>query len=209
MNPPNPSLSADRRRTSRLHAPFVLLAGLLLAAASPAARGAPADNYRLRHGDVLEFTVFQEPDLRTQARIQADGTIYLPLVGSVQAEGRTLAGLQAGLTELYDRDFLVQPQITLQIAAYAPRSVQVIGQVNRPGTIPLPAEAPMRLLEAIGAAGGFTRRADAGKVSIRRLRDDGSQEIIEKDVGQLLSRPDANDIVLRDGDTVLVGERWI
>lgn len=163
----------------------------------------------MRHGDVIEFSVFQEPDLRTQARVQADGTINLPLIQGIRAEGVTIGELRTTLTQLYDRDFLVDPQISLQITSYASRSVQVIGQVNRPGTVPLPPEVPMRLLEAIGAAGGFTRRADAGKVTIRRLGEDGAQQIIEKDVGELLSRPDTNDIQLRDGDTILVGERWI
>ena len=174
------------------------------------AAGAPGtSNYRLRPGDVLEISIFQEPDLRTQARIQADGSVTLPLIESVPAARQTLPELRSRLADLYDKDFLVRPQISLQIISYAPRSVQVIGQVNHPGAVALPPESSMRLLEAIGFAGGFTRRADAARVTIRRTRSDGTQELIEKDVAELLSRPDTHDLELLDGDTILVGERWL
>lgn len=167
-----------------------------------------ASNYQVRHGDVLLVSVYQDPDLRTEVRVPADGDLQLALIGRVAAQDRTLAELHAALTAAYDR-FIVNPQVTVQVLQYGAAAVQVIGQVNRPGQVPLPPEKTLSLLEAIGAAGGFTNRANARKVSIRRRGAEGSARIIEIDVDALLSRPDQHDVRLEDGDTVTVGVRVI
>lgn len=175
--------------------------------ASAAEAPLPATNYLARPGDLLRFSVYLEPELDQQVRVEADGTVILPLVGTVAAAGRTMEKLREELTSRFDT-FLVDPQVTVQVVAFASRAVHVIGQVNRPGTIGMPGDTPLTLLDAISAAGGFTRRADVKKVSIRR-REEGGHRIIEKNVAELLSEPEANDVELYDGDTIVVGERWI
>jgi polysaccharide export outer membrane protein len=181
-------------------------AACLLAGQLPMAGAAPA-NYRIRHGDELTVLVHLEPDLDSQVRVQADGSIALPLAGVVSADGRTLDEVRSDVAARLRR-FLVDPQVSVQVTAYARRAVHVIGEVNRPGPIAIPDETPLSLLDALSAAGGFTRRADVRSVFIRRRAREGETRIIEKNVGELLSRPGAHDIDLDDGDTVFVGERW-
>lgn len=190
--------------------PFIPILAFAVAVVSGLNAAAPdeASNYHVRHGDVLLVSVYQDPDLRMEVRVPADGALQLPLIGRIAAQDRTLAELHAALTAAFDR-FIVDPQVTVQVLHYGAASVQVIGQVNRPGQIPLPPEKTLSLLEAIGAAGGFTNRANARKVSIRRRGAADSARIIEIDVDALLSRPDQHDMRLEDGDTVTVGVRVI
>jgi polysaccharide export outer membrane protein len=190
-----------------LAAAFLVLAPAFAGAAEGGA-AARDDSYQIRRGDVLAVSVYLEPELEKQVRVEADGTISLPLVGTVELAGRTVREMRVDLARRFDH-FIVDPQVTLQVVRFARRAVNVIGQVNRPGPVEMPDEDAFTLLEAISAAGGWTRRGEIKNVSIRRRDPQGEEAIIKKDVRELLSDPDANDIELRDGDTVVVGERFV
>ncbi|MDQ8203591.1 polysaccharide biosynthesis/export family protein [Pelagicoccus sp. SDUM812003] len=125
-------------------------------------------NYKLFSGDILRFTVYMEPDITTEARIETDGTFMLPFVGKVDAAGKTLSELQESLYVKYDGDYFINPQINLRIIEYAQRTVQVHGQVGNPGLVAIAPDAELTLMQAIAEAGGFTRRAEERKVQITR-----------------------------------------
>lgn len=162
------------------------------------------DNYVVQPLDVIEFRVFQEPTMQQQLRVSQDGSVTLPLVGRVQIGGMALDDAQVLLTELYDRDFLVNPQISLVVLSYKERRVFVHGQVGIPGPVLIPPEAELTLAQAISAAGGLTRLARRGLIRIKR---EGLDDVIEVNFSDVLLDPRTKDILLKDGDMIFVDER--
>ncbi len=180
------------------------------AAANPA--GAPrtiSKNYILRPSDVLSFQVFQEPDMNQQVRLDADGAVIFPLIGRVNLGGMTIEEAQRYLTEVYDRDYLVNPQISLLVVEFAPRLVQVLGQVNSPGPVPIPPDRDLTVVEAISASNGQTRLANLRKVVVRRNTEDRETVTFELDVQQMMTDEDSQDFILIEDDTIFVPERTI
>ncbi|MBC2601418.1 polysaccharide biosynthesis/export family protein [Puniceicoccus vermicola] len=166
-------------------------------------------NYRIQPSDILSVQIYQQMDLDKETRVEADGTISLHLVGRVNVEGLTISEAREKITELYDRDYLVNPQVDLQVIQFNLDEVQVLGQVRTPGTIAIPPDQDLTLLQAISRAGGFTRLARKGSVKIRREMEDGEKKVFAINASDLISDPDSQDFVLQDGDIVFVDERLI
>jgi polysaccharide biosynthesis/export protein len=191
---------------------WLLLAGLAICALSaadpaPSAGQAPAD-YLLQPQDLIRVQVFQEPDLLREVRISQEGTITLPLIEQVDLRNKTLRQAEQMIRDLYDRDFLVKPQITLVVIEYAKRTVNVLGNVNNPGAVPFPQEQKLNLIDAITRAGGFNRLADRKRVKLTRTSPEGKSETFEINADQLMSRgASAEKWILQVGDTVYVPER--
>lgn len=176
------------------------------AASTPTALTAPT-GYILRPNDQVAVEVFGEDDLRTNTRLNGEGNLSLPLVGSVHLAGLTLAQATSKITELYGRDYLVNPRLTVTLVGYAKRRFTILGQVNRPGSYEMPEGNPdgIDLLEAIAMAGGYTRIAAPERVSVRRRAATGEDEILRVDAKRLAKRGGENFQVL-PGDTVTVAE---
>jgi polysaccharide export outer membrane protein len=169
---------------------------------------APA-NYRILPSDILSVQVYQQQDLNKQARVEADGTISLHLIGRINVEGLTVSEAREKVTELYDRDYLVNPQIDLQVTQFNLDEIQILGQINKPGSIAIPPDEDLTLVQAISRAGGFTRLARKGSVKIRRVMEDGETKVFAINASDLISDPDSQDFVLQDGDIIFVDERLI
>lgn len=166
-----------------------------------------AGNYRLNPSDLLRVEVFQEPDLFREVRMAQDGSILLPLIGKIYIGGKSIFDAERLITELYNRDYLVNPQINVTIVDYALRRVNVIGQVNNPGIVVFPPEEEMVLLEAISLAGGFNRLADKRKVTLTRTLLDGKTETFTIDTGKLIAGDDAMRWDLQKDDVIFIPER--
>ena len=166
-----------------------------------------AGNYRLSPSDLLRVEVFQEPDLFREVRIAQDGSILLPLIGKIYIGGKSIFDAERLITELYNRDYLVNPQINVTIVDYALRRVNVIGQVNNPGIVVFPPEEEMVLLEAISLAGGFNRLADKRKVTLTRTLLNGKTETFTIDTGKLIAGDDAMRWDLQKDDVIFIPER--
>jgi polysaccharide export outer membrane protein len=167
----------------------------------------PTGDYLLQPQDLLRIQVFQEPDLLREVRISQEGTITLPLIEQVDLRNKTLRQAEQLVRDLYDRDFLVNPQITLVVVEYAKRTVNVLGNVNLPGAIPFPQEGRLNLIDAITRAGGFNRLADRKRVRLTRTTD-GKTETFEINADQLMNKgASAEKWMLQVGDTVYVSER--
>ncbi|MGJ3242777.1 MAG: polysaccharide biosynthesis/export family protein [Opitutales bacterium] len=164
-------------------------------------------NYVLRPSDRLEFSVFQEPDMAQEIQIQQDGSINLPLIGRIEVGGMTLADAREAIYDLYNRDYLVNPQIRLRVIEFAPQWVKVLGQVNSPGNIPIPPDRDLTLLEAVGGAKGFTRIANMRTVKLKRTTEDGEVITMTIDVEEILNNEKIKDIPVKDGDSIFVEER--
>ncbi len=166
-----------------------------------------AGNYLLNPSDLLRVEVFQEPDLIREVRVAQDGSIVLPLIGKIYVGGKSVFDAESLITELYNRDYLVNPQINVTITEYALRRVNVIGQVNKPGIVIFPPEEEMVLLEAISLAGGFNRLADKGKVTLTRTLSNGKSETFNIDTRKLISGDQSMTWDLQKDDVIFVPER--
>lgn len=166
---------------------------------------AVSENYILKTSDVVELQVYQEPDLRKAVRIEGDGTVALALIGKVKLAGMTIAEAQSLVTDLYNRDYLVDPQVSLQIVEFAPKFVHVLGMVGNPGKVSMPPDSDLTLIDAISQSRGVTRLGNARKVRIKR--NDGTKPF-DVDYDEI-RRGEAKDIILREGDTITVPERII
>src|SRR5437016_12680131 len=165
--------------------------------------------YLLSANDQVAVEVFGEEDLRTNGRLNAEGNLSLPLLGSVHLSGLTLTQATARVTDLYARDYLVNPKVNVSLVSYAKRRFTVLGQVNRPGSFEMPEGSPggIDLLEAVAMAGGYTRIAAPERVTVRRHGANGD-EILKVD-GKRLARGAGganNNFKVQSGDTITVGE---
>lgn len=191
----------------------LLIAGISFASLhaqepSASAPAQPSGDYLLQPQDLLRMQVFQEPDMLREVRISQEGTINLPLINEVDLRNKTLRQAEQIIRERYDRDFLVNPQITLVVVEYAKRTVNVLGNVNLPGAIPFPQEGKLNLIDAITRAGGFNRLADRKRVRLTRTTPDGKTETVEINADQLMNKgASAEKWNLQVGDTVYVSER--
>ena len=163
------------------------------------------ENYVLKPSDVLEVSIYQEQDLNKAVRVEADGTVALALVGKVKVAGMTISEAQLLLTDLYNRDYLVDPQVSLMIISFAPKFVHVLGMVNNPGKVEIQPDQDLTLINAISEAKGVTRMGNPRKVRIKRI--DGTKPF-DVDYDEI-RRGEAKDIILMEGDTITIPERII
>jgi polysaccharide export outer membrane protein len=187
------------------------------AGGAPAPEGGRATAYTIRKTDKISIRVFQEDDLTTICRVDAKGTVNLPLVGEVRVFGQTLSQAERTVEDAYkDGRFLRNPEVTIAVEEYAPREVSIQGQVKNPGRYPLPVEATMSVVDLVTKAGGFTDTAQGTAVRVTRILPDGSTRVITLDVESLIkgrsnakTNEDNNALILEPDDIVYVPERII
>ena len=150
--------------------------------------------------DNVEIRVFREDELTTRGQLSADGTISMPLIGSVRIEGLNTDQAAAAITRKLADGYLVKPEVSVSIEARIRRTVTVLGQAQRPGVFELPAHRRLTLVEAIGMAGGVTRIANPKKVTLKR---GGSVRLIN--LAEITSGKGV-DIALQDGDMITIPE---
>lgn len=177
-----------------------------ISTAIPAA-GATTD-YMLRPSDILQVKVFQEEDLTREISVSQEYTVSLPLIGTVDVRKKSVRQAEELIRQLYDRDYLVNPQVTLIVLKYAERAVNVIGMVNSPQAVPFPPERGLTLLEAIARAGGFNRLADKAKITITRTDEKGVSATFTVNADKLLDAKSANLWTLQVDDVVYVPEKF-
>ncbi len=181
----------------RLVLSFIALAAA--ACAGPADDIIPASGlnpasavYRLAPGDRLRINTFGHPDVSGEFEIDATGYIVFPLLGQVRAGGASVDALTDQLTEELDRRFIVDPSLSVDVLNFRP--FFILGQVNRPDSYPYRSGLTVR--QAVAVAGGFTRRAKTGVVTVVRQTETGPQEFRA-----------SLDASLLPGDTVEVSRR--
>jgi polysaccharide export outer membrane protein len=168
--------------------------------------GAVNGDYILRPGDSLDMIVYREQDLNIRSKIGKDGMVQLPLLGEVKLGGLTVRAATTLIRGKYNADYLVEPQIYLNVSAYKATKFTIIGQVNKPGTYEYSESEPLGLLEAIGMAGGFTRIADRGHVVIKRREGDSVRTM--KVNAKKLTDSGVEQFLLQSGDVINIGESW-
>lgn len=194
---------------------ILFMAGLTLAGGSAfdlrAAEPGPdtRSEYVLQPLDLIKVEIFQEPDLTRELRLSREAAVTLPLIGTVSLKGKTVLEAETLLRLLYDRDYLVNPQINLSVIEYAKRAVDVLGAVASAGSIDIPPEQPLNLLSAVSRAGGFTRLADRRKVKLTRTGEDGKSTTFEINADDILRSNTEEQWLLQPGDVIFVPERLL
>ena len=150
--------------------------------------------------DNVEIRVFREDELTTRGQLSADGSIMMPLIGSVSIAGLTTDQAAAAIKAKLADGYLVKPEVSVSIEARIRRTVTVLGQAQRPGVFELPAHRRLTLVEVIGMAGGVTRIGNQKKI---RLKSGGSVKIVN--LADITSGK-GSDIALQDGDVVTIPE---
>jgi len=176
-------------------------------AARPALATAAAD-YRLAPRDLVQFQIFEEPDLLTIQRVSASGEIAVPMLGTIRIGGATLREAEQMMNRQYvEKGYFVKPQVILSLQTYAPRSVSVLGQVNKPEQIEFPVERDtIGIVQAITLAGGFTRIAKTDGVRVIRTVN-GKEEQYTVNVTGYLESKSAEEFILLPDDVIYVPER--
>jgi len=167
------------------------------------------ENYVLKPSDVLQVNIYQEEDLNKSVRIEADGTVTLPLIEKIKVGGMTVAEAQSLITDLYNRDYLVDPQISVLVVSFSPKVVRILGSVNRPGVVQMPPDRDLTLTEAIAQANGISRLGNPKSITIKRVDEQGRAQQMEVNFSRIVTDAGVKDIVLQEGDTIWVPERII
>ena len=166
-----------------------IVLGLFLFAAAATAWAQPVEKIGI--GDAVRVTVFQQPDLLTEARVSEKGTITMPLVGEVKVAGMSSGQAASHIAkELKGGKYLNNPQVSLAVTTVRSRQVNLLGSVARPGRYPLD-ESSSQLADVIAAAGGIA--ADGAK-EVTVMREGKPLKV------DVLAKP----FELKNGDTIVV-----
>ena len=175
-----------------------------------AVQPSPMADYVIGAQDVLAVTVFDQADLGGKYGVELDGTFSFPLIGRIRAAGLTLRQFEIELTKRLADGYFKNPQVTVAVEQYRSQRVFVVGEVRQPGTYPLTGD--MTLIEALARAGS-TGPTASGEVIVVRGGDAKAPRLPEKSEGAEVIRVEfadlqtgkaAQNIRLRDGDTIFV-----
>ena len=212
-----PGRRVSDRMTTSLHGVFSMVtrpryfrvpAGALLALcmlgatvgqAAETPGGTP--EYRVRAGDKLTVSVWKEQELQRQVLVQPDGKISFPLAGQVQAQGKTVEEIRADITTRLAR-YIPDLVVTVLVDEIRGARVYVLGQVNKANQYVVPDD--IDVMQALSMAGGMTAFASPNDIKI--LRRDGTRQVaFNFRYGDVSRGKDLEqNIVLRDGDVVVV-----
>lgn len=164
-------------------------------------------NYKIQPGDLIEITVFQEKDMARTARISGNGTVTFPLAGNLKLADLSVPEAESFLAEKLS-EFLIKPQVTVLIKEYGNKQIYVLGEVKKPGSLQLPAERRLTVLEAITLAGGFTDLAAQDRTKVLRNAD-GQNQNIQVEISRITKQGDKRaDIFLEPNDTVYIPQSF-
>lgn len=157
--------------------------------------------YTINAGDVLQISVWKEADLQLEGLVRPDGSLSLPLIGEVKAEGKTAEALREELAKRY-ATFVPDAVVTVTVRLLSGHKVYVLGKVNKPGEFA--SNRYVDVMQALSMAGGTTPFAQVNDIVILR-REGDRQRAIEFDYDDVSrgKRLEQN-IILRGGDVVVV-----
>jgi polysaccharide export outer membrane protein len=165
-----------------------------------------ATEYTLGDGDKVLVTVYQVADFSGEFLVLPDGTLTLPLIGTIKVEGMTVTRASQTISKRYTT-YLKRPIVTVSLLTPRPLQIAVAGEVNNPGTYTITLQETLKaplLTDLLRKAGGVTTVADISQVQIRRDVN-GKENIMQANLWDLIQKGDKNqDVSLRDGDSILI-----
>lgn len=167
-------------------------------------RVAPATedpSYVIGEQDMLDISVWKEPDVSRAVPVRPDGKISLPLIHDVQAAGLTPMQLATVIAEKLKK-YLSEPQVTVVVTAINSQRIYLVGEISRAGAYPMLPN--MTVLQALANAGGFTQFANLKNIYV--LRNENGKQVRYpfnyKDV--IKGQKAEQNISLKPGDTIVV-----
>lgn len=162
----------------------------------------PSNAYAIGIGDVLEITVWKNPELAVTTPVRPDGRISVPLLGDIRASGMTPLALRQTLTDQF-KEYVTAPGVSVVIKEINSRKVFVTGEVANPGQYDL--QPRTKLMQVLAMAGGLTPYAKKKVIVLRDSRDGQEDRRFELDIAAIVSGKRASDnLVLQPGDTLVV-----
>ncbi len=160
------------------------------------------NSFVIGNDDLLSINVWKEPDISRSIPVRSDGRISLPLVGEVQAAGRTPLQLEQEITSKL-RNYIEQPEVTVMVQQINSEKYNILGQVAKPGSYSLVRGAT--ILDAIAAAGGFRDFAKQKGIYILRQKTGSGESRIAFNYKDVIKgkNPEQN-IKLEPRDTIVV-----
>src|SRR5712692_5460881 len=167
-----------------------------------------AQEYKVGVGDKLEIMVFGHDDLTKIVEVRGDGSINYPLIGNLTVVGKPVAQIDDEITTVLAKDYLVDPQVSVDVREYQSQWVTIIGEVRTPGRYVL--KRNMRLIDLLAEAGGATKEAGTGILVTRHQEGQDAPRQIALSRERLLSgdNQEAN-LLLSHGDIVTVSEQEV
>jgi len=160
------------------------------------------DSFVIGNDDLLAINVWKEPDVSRSVPVRSDGKISLPLVGEVQATGKTPLKLEQEIAGKL-QNYISQPEVTVMVQQINSQRFNVLGQVARPGSYVL-ANAPT-VLDAIALAGGFRDFAKQKSIYVLRQNPDGTQKSLPFNYKEVIKgNHAAQNVKLEPRDTIVV-----
>ncbi|MBC8024593.1 MAG: polysaccharide biosynthesis/export family protein [Steroidobacteraceae bacterium] len=180
---------------------FLLACCTILALAWATGAMAQDPNYTVKPGDTLSISVWKEPDLQKETLVRPDGSFSFPLVGEVDAKGKTVADLNKVVSQKLAK-FISDPVVTVSIQEIRGNKVYVIGQVNKPGEFIM--NPSVDVMQVLSMAGGTTPFASLGDIVILRRTPAGKQSLPFRYNDVVKGRRMDQNIDLQAGDVVVV-----
>jgi polysaccharide export outer membrane protein len=162
-----------------------------------------SSTYQLQPYDLIDVDVYSEEDLHKPARLGSDGTVLLPLIGSVKVGGLTVTEATDLIAKRYGDGFVKNPSVLITVLQYRKSTFSILGQVLKPGIYEIPEGAQISILEAVSLAAGFTPTAAQNSVTVKRMVD-GNNTIFKIKAGDMAQNPNAAPFDVMPGDTILV-----
>lgn len=161
------------------------------------------EEYRIGPENVLQIDVYygKEQKMLQKLKVSSRGFIIFPLLGEVEVAGLTVSEVGEKLTQLLEKDYLVNPQVSVFVEEYS--NVSILGEVEKPGSYPI--QGSLTIVELISQAGGFTKIASPNKVKIIRTLPGSAKQEMRVRVKDIINK-EAQDIPLKAGDVVIVPE---
>lgn len=159
-----------------------------------------SSEYRIGSQDLLKIEVFGVADLNRSVRVNSQGQIALPLIGSVQAGGLTAEELAANIAARLAKDYLQNPQVTIFIEEFTSQRATVVGAVKQPGVYPL--KGRITLMQIVASAGG-TISVSSDMAAVLRPEADGTRKMLQYDL-EAIRNGQAPDPEIRGEDIVHV-----
>jgi polysaccharide export outer membrane protein len=160
------------------------------------------DGFVIGNGDVLNISIWKQPDLSRSVPVRSDGRISLPLIGELQAAGQTPLKLEAELTSKY-QPYLAEPEITVIVEQINSEKFNILGRVNKPGSYAL--LNPTTVIDAIALAGGCREFAKQKGIYVIRVAPDGTETRLPFNYQDVIHGKNiAQNIQLQPHDTIIV-----
>ena len=160
------------------------------------------DSFVIGNDDLLAINVWKEPDISRSIPVRSDGKISLPLVGEVQAAGRTPLKLEVEIANRL-KNYISEPEVTVIVQQINSQKFNILGQVNHPGTFVI--ANSLTVLDALALAGGFRDFAKQKSIYVLRQNADGTQTRIPFNYKEVIKGQNpAQNIRLQPRDTIVV-----